>query len=134
MLPNALTRTIIPRAILFAGLALAVVLVSRNIFAVSAARQELAAAKRAYQRQIVASDRCAADLRKSGKYGELVDLVIDGRCPPKPSGNPTDSFIRDVQSSRANALEQAGIVAVLASLPWLASRWTRARGRPPVRT
>jgi hypothetical protein len=45
---------------------------------------------------------------------------------------PTETFIRKMETSRANALEQAGIIAVLASLPLLASRWTRARVRLPI--
>jgi hypothetical protein len=130
-----LTSVIIPRAILFAGVAVAVVLVSRNILEVNHARQEFAAAKQDYRRWVIERDRCVADLKKSGKYGELVDLVIDGSCPPIPRPSdapvPTETFIRKMETSRANALEQAGIIAVLGSLPLLASRWMRARVRSP---
>jgi hypothetical protein len=129
------TSVIIPRAMLFAGVAVAVVLVSRNILEVNHARQEFAAAKQDYRRWVIERDRCVADLKKSGKYGDLVDLVIDGSCPAIPAGVPvpTETFIREMETSRANALEQAGIIAVLASLPLLASRWTRARVRSPIR-
>lgn len=133
MIPKASRSAIIPWVLLLAGLTLAVFLVARNIVELNRERPVFAAQELDYKRETVAHEQCAAQIRKSGGYGDLVDLVIDGRCPPKPvDGDPAASFAHNAKTSRAIALGTATLVAVLSSLPWLASRWTRARIRPPI--
>ena len=131
MAPNSLTSVIIPRVMLFAGLAFAVYLVSANAIEEHRARQVLEAIHQKNERQALAYERCAADLKKSGNYGELLDLVADARCPEKPYQESTVSFNRAMKNLRATALQHAGIVALLAALPWLASRM-RARARSAI--
>src|SRR5690348_15722434 len=117
MAPNSLTSVIIPRAMLVTGLAFAIHLISAHIVDENRARHVLAVAYQEHRPQTVAYERCAADLKKTGKYGEMVDLVADAWCPEKPNLTSIDSFNRSWKRLRANALEHAGIVALLASLP-----------------
>lgn len=119
---------------LLIGLVIAIVVVSRSVIEVNDARQLLASAELNYKRRVVEYEQCVANVKKAGGYGDLLDMVIDGRCPTKPMyEDPTSSFARYEKSSREAAMTLAATVIVFASLPWLASRWTRARVRPPIR-
>lgn len=133
MFPKSLDSVSNPKRMLIAGLIGAVLLVSINTAAQYGNYQAIAAEKREFTRRMRAYDRCVADVRKSGKFGDLVDVGVEAMCPTKPSRGKLDSFISRARSSRATALRLAGILVALGSLPWLASRWRRARVRPPIR-
>jgi hypothetical protein len=134
MFPKFLGSTGKPSRMLIAGLIGAVLVVSINSAAQYGKYQAIAAENREFVRRTLAYDRCAADVRKSGKFGDLLDVGIEAMCPAKPSRAAIDFLTGEVRSSRATALWLAGIVVALGSLPWLASRWRRARvTRPPIR-
>ncbi len=134
MVPKSLASVIISRAMLLAGLIAAVLLVWRNIAEVNRVRHGLAAEKQDYQSRLIAHEQCAAEIRKTGGFGDLLDVGIDARCPAKPSyREPTEAFAEYERSSRATTLLLAGLVLALTSLPWLASRWTGSRARPQIR-
>lgn len=113
---------------LLAGLALGVVIASRGIFEESRESRLRATETQNYVRQVTAYNQCAAAIEKSGEYGELLDMVIEGRCPAKPVRPPLrlSASADPAGRPRATDLGLAGIVTLLASLPWLASRLTRA--------
>ena len=85
MLPRSLTSVIIPRALLLTGLACGVVLASRTLIQDHRARETFAAEEQDYARREMVFDHCAAEIKKSGGYGGVLDMVIEARCPVKPS-------------------------------------------------
>ncbi len=134
MFPKSLAFAGNPKRMLIAALIGAVLVVSINTASEYGNYRAIAAEKREFARRTLAYDRCAADVTKSGKFGVLLDVGIQAMCPTRPSRAAIDSLVNEVRGSRAKALWLAGVVIALGSLPWLASRWRRARvTRPPIR-
>jgi len=127
MLPKSLS-TITPKGILLTGAVGAVALLA--VSTVVEYRQ-IVAAKQEFRRVTLAYDQCFADVtketRKSGHSAELLDLAVDGLCPPKPSRLSNVSVVaNDAHRARTTTWWLAGIVISLASLPWLVSLWRYA--------
>ena len=131
--PKSLGSVSNPPRMRVAGWIGAVLVVSINTVAEYGNHQAIAAEKREFARRTHVYERCVADVKKSGKFGELVDMGVEAMCPTKPSRGKLDAFINRERRPRATAMGLAGILAALGALPWLASRWTRARLRPPSR-
>ena len=75
-------------------------------------------------------DRCAADLRRSAAHANLLDLMIDAKCPVRHS---TEQFRRSVTLARAQrdrALRNAPTIIGLGALPWALSCLGRIKRRP----
>ena len=133
IVPKSLRSVGNPKRVLMAALTGAVLFVSINTAAEYGTYQAIAAEKQEFGRRLAAYDRCVAEVKKSGKFDDLLDVGIQAMCPVKPSRGKLDSFITRARRSLAIALAKAGILVALGSLPWLASRRTRARVRPPIR-
>ena len=133
IVPKSLRSVGNPKRILMAALIGAVLLVSINTAEHYDNYQVIAAEEREFTHRTLAYERCAADVKKSGKFGDLLDMGVAAMCPAKPSRGAIDFHINEVRRSRATALRRAGILVALGSLPWLAGRRARARVRPPTR-
>ena len=128
MLPK-LHSVITPKRFLLAGIVSAVALLSVNTVG---EYQKIAAARQQFQRAMRVYNGCVAELQRSAKYGDLLDVAVDGMCPVKPSRALLDSLVNEKQRSRRAGARLAVIMIALASLPWLASRLVRSKVRPPI--
>ena len=73
-------------------------------------------------------DHCVAGIRRSGDHDGLADLLIDGRCPVKPSVEQLRIGMRLAAVRRSSALQLAGLLLVFC-LPWAAGRVSRIKRR-----
>jgi hypothetical protein len=90
-------------------------------------QRSIEASAESFARQRAAYEHCAADMRKSGEHQDLVDLMIDAKCPVKPVEERPRGTASAIREQRGSALRLAGAIVTLCALPWAASRLARIK-------
>lgn len=124
MSPTALVSAKDPKGMLLAGLIGAVALLGASA---GVECRDIAAIRQQFRSEMLAYERCVADIKRSGKPHELLGLAVEALCPLLPSRAPIAEAENAARDSRRVIVHIAEIVVALSSLPWLASRLIEAR-------
>jgi hypothetical protein len=118
----------IATAMALAGIAYACALVGVCEYsyerAITDSAQQLADRRSAY-------DRCVADLRKSAAHANLLDLMIDAKCPVRQSEEPFRRPVILARARRDSALRRVPAIIGIGALPWAMSCASRIKRRRP---
>jgi len=109
----------LPALMLLAAMLVGLILVVRTELT---GRQQIAVATARFERNRSAYDQCVSRVKKSRDYGSLLDLALDGICPPRPSDVLVRGALSRFTEERASTWRNAATLLGFAALPWVVGR------------